>query len=230
MLLGGKQSGINQVAIVTRNQKFNRLLGSILADWKFFAVDDPSEAKVVFAERGIDLPNIDGQIIWLTPLPLSEGRFLLTPISLTRLYDLLEVHFFSTPRRHIRVAIEAKAGLKLGAAWQDCKLVSLSDRGCRIVCENEVTRGVHAQFNMKLSGRQIHVPVEILYCIPAGDSPGRSKPQAGLLFKPADESLIDMLRCYIERISVEAACAREEITLRDPSLSWFDIPSDTWQE
>ncbi len=230
MLLGGKQSDVKQVAIVTRNQKFNRLLGSLLADWKFFTVDDPSAAKVVFAERGIDLPEIDSQIIWLTPMPLSEGSFLLTPISLTRLYLLLEMHYFPTPRRHIRVAIEAKTGLKTGASWQDCKLVSLSDRGGRMVCENELPRGTQVQLDVMLSGRQILMPAEVLYCIPAGDAPGRSRPQVGLLFKPEDKKVINMLRRYVERRSVEAACAREDIALNDPCLSWIDVPQDSWQE
>ena len=40
MLLGEKQSEIKQVAVVTRDQQFNRLLSSVLAEWKFIAVED----------------------------------------------------------------------------------------------------------------------------------------------------------------------------------------------
>ncbi|NIP49097.1 MAG: hypothetical protein GWO30_03495, partial [Gammaproteobacteria bacterium] len=119
---------------------------------------------------------------------------------------------------------------KLGTTWQDCKLISLSDRGGRIVCESEISRGTQAQLDLKLSGRQLQVPVEVLYCIPAGDAPGRSKPQAGLLFKPANEKLINTLRRYIEKRSVEAACAKEDIALNDPCVSWIDVPLDPWQE
>ncbi len=118
----------------------------------------------------------------------------------------------------------------MGASWQDSKLVSLSDRGARMVCENELPRGTQVQIDLKLSGRQFQVPAEVLYCIPAGDAPGRSRPQVGLLFKPADGKLINMLRRYIEKRSVEAACAREDIALNDPCLSWIDVPQDPWQE
>lgn len=231
MLLGGKKTEVKQVAIVTRNRDFNRLLGSILAEWKFFTVDDASAATVVFAERGNPLPNVTGQVVWLTPMPLSdEDNFLLTPISLSELYHLLEKHYFPTPRRHIRVAIETKAGARLGADWQDCKLISLSDRGGRIVCDRELPRGARIEVDLKLSGRHFQMPAEVLHYIPAGDAPGRSKPQVGLLFKPDDERVINMLRRYIEKRSVEAACAREDISLHDPCLSWIDVPGDPWGE
>ncbi len=54
MLLGGKQSEIRAVAVVTRNQQFRRLFSSILADWKYTVVEDLTTAKVVFAERGLE--------------------------------------------------------------------------------------------------------------------------------------------------------------------------------
>ena len=78
MLLGGGKANIKQVAVITRNLKFNKLLSSILADWRFFAVEDLSAAKVIFAERGIKLPVHNAQVIWLTPMPLSEENFLET--------------------------------------------------------------------------------------------------------------------------------------------------------
>jgi hypothetical protein len=230
MLLGGKQSEIKQVAIVTRNQKFNRLLGSILADWKFFVVDDLQAAKVAFVERGVAISGFSGELVILSPMPLQEESFLLTPISLTRLYHLLEVYFFPTPRRHIRVASETNTGINVGDGWQDCKLLSFSDRGGRLVCQQEIPRGTQIQVETKLGDHLFQVPAEVLYCVPAGDAPGRSKPQVGVLFKPADENIINMLRRYIEKISVESACAREDISLNDPCLSWIDVPDNPWDE
>lgn len=228
MLLGGKQSNIKQVAVVTRNQKFNRLLSSLLAEWKFFAVEDLNAATVVFAERGIDLPELEGQVVWLTPMPLSEGHFLVTPISLTSLYHLLEGRFFPTPRRHVRMNIECRAELKVDGQWQKCKLVSLSDRGGRLVCEKEIPRGTNVDIEMRLAGRSLQIAAETLYCIPAGDSPGRSQPQIGTLFKPSNGKVTDMLKGYIEKVTVEAACVREDIPLNDACLSWIDVPDDPW--
>ena len=120
--------------------------------------------------------------------------------------------------------------MKTGATWQDCKLISLSDRGGRMVSEQEIPRGTMVQLELMLAGRQLDIPAEVLYCIPAGDSPGRSKPQVGLLFKPADEKVTDMLRRFIEKFSIEMACAREEISLHDPCLSWIDVPGNPWNE
>lgn len=228
MLLGGKQAGIKQVAILTRNQAFNRLLASILAEWKFFAVDEPQAASVVFAERGLDVPEGNNNIVWLTPMPLGEGVYLTTPISLTHLYHLLEMEFFPSPRRHVRIVAEVAAEIQFDGEWQKCQLVSLSDRGGRLVCDREIPKGSRVQLEVRLGGKFLQLPTEILYCIPAGDSPGRSKPQVGVLFRPVDEKIIDRIRGYIEKVSVESACARENIAFNDPCLSWLDVPSDPW--
>ncbi len=230
MLLGGKQSDIKQVAVVTRNQQFNRLLGSILAEWKFFATEDLAEAKVVFAEHGIDLPDLTGEVVWLTPRPLPEGRFLTIPISLTQLYKLLETEYFPTPRRHIRLAIDVPVDVCLDNAWQECQLISLSDRGGRILCRNEIQRGTMLHLETKIAGEFLQMPAEVLYCIPAGDTPYRSLPQVGVLFRPTDGRLINMLRRFIEKFCVESASAREGISPNDPCLSWVDFVDDPWAE
>lgn len=230
MLLGGKQSDIKQVAVVARNRQFNRLLGSILAEWKFFAVEDLAEAKVVFAEYGIDLPGLTGEVVWLTPRPLSEGRFLTIPISLTALYNLLETEYFPTPRRHIRLTIDVQVDVCLDDVWQKCQLVSISDRGGRILCQNEIQRGARLQLETKIVGELLQMPAEILYCIPAGDTPCRSLPQVGVLFRPADVRLINMLRRFIEKSCVESARAREGLSLNEQCLSWIDYIDDPWVE
>jgi len=230
MLLGEKKSEIKQVAVMTHDQQVNLLLSSILAEWKFIAVEDPTAAKVVFAERGIDLPDIPGEVVWLTPLPLSEERFLTTPIILTQLYSLLETEYFPTPRRHIRVDIEVRVDVYLDSSWQECQLISISDRGGRIVCQSEIQRGTMLQLETNIAGKFLQMPAEVLYCIPAGDVPRYSCPQIGVLFKPTDDWLVNMLRRQIEKICVEAACAREGISLNDPCLNWVDFFDDPWNE
>jgi len=224
LLLGGKQSAIKQVAVVTRNQQFNRLLTRILADWKFVAVEDTSAATVAFVERGLDLPDSAAQVVWLTPMPLYEGDFLTIPISLTELYLLLEVRFFPTPRRHIRVNMETSVDLKVGNEWLEGQLASISDRGGRLNCGREIPRGTELTLEVRLNGETLRIPSEVLYCVPAGDLPGRLQPQIGILFKPADGAMFELLKRYIERTCIEYACAREEIALHDPCLSWLDLP------
>ena len=70
-------------------------------------------------------------------MPLIDESFLTVPISLTRLYHLLEVHFFPTPRRHIRVTKEIAVDLHYDGQWQEGRLISLSDRGGRFFCDEE---------------------------------------------------------------------------------------------
>jgi hypothetical protein len=225
LLLGGKQSEIKQVAVVTRNPQFNKLLASILADWKVFTVEDLSAAKVVFVERGLELPDHDAQVVWLTPMPLGEDGFLIVPISLTELYLLLEGHLFPTPRRSIRVAMEISVDLKIENEWLEGLLVSLSDRGGRLTCTNEIPRGKQLVLEVKLDGEILRLPSEVLYCIPAGDSPNRLQPQIGVLFRPSRDGEFDFLRRFIEKTCIESACAREEIPLNDPCVTWLDLPA-----
>jgi hypothetical protein len=228
MLLGGEQSNIKQVAVVTRNLKFNRLLNRILANWRFFVVEDLSAAKVIFAERGVKLSEHEAQVVWLTPMPLSEGEFLEIPISLTRLYHLLEAHLFPTPRRHIRVVMEADVDLKIENDWFDGCLVSLSGRGGRITCAHEIPRGKVLDIAFKLAGKVFRTPAEVLYCIPAGDSQKWFKPQIGVLFKFSNEHDLDMLRRFIEKACIESACVTEGIPFNDPCVSWLNVPVDPW--
>jgi len=229
MLLGGGKENIKQVAVITRNLKFNKLLSSILADWRFFAVEDLSAAKVIFAERGIELPEHNAQVIWLTPMPLFEENSLETPLCLTTLYHLLEAQLFPTPRRHIRIAMEIDIDLQVEDKWYDGSLVSLSDRGGRISCPREMPRSKSLDVAVKLAGRVLRIPAKVLYYIPAGDFPGRSLPHIGVLFKSHDGHEFEMLRRFIEKTCIERACAREDIQRTDPCLSWLDVPEDPWK-
>jgi hypothetical protein len=224
LILGGKQSEIKQVAVITRSQQFSKLLTSILADWKFFAVEDLSAATVAFVERGVELPDHNVQVVWLTPMPLEKGAFLTTPISLSELYLLLEAHFFPTPRRNIRVATEISVELKIESEWLEGQLVSLSDRGGRLTCTREIPRGTELILEAKLAGEILRIPSEVLYCIPAGDSPSRLQPQIGVLFKPTNIEMFERLKHFIEKTCIECACAREGISLDDPCLSWLAMP------
>lgn len=230
MLLGGKQAEIKQVAVTTRNRQFKQLLSSILGEWKFFAVEDLAEASVVFAEYGTDLPELAAEVVWLAPQPLSAGRYLTIPISLSQLYTLLETEYFPTPRRHIRIAIEDRVKVCLDGDWQDCRMVSLAERGGRFVCQDELQRGTVLQLEMQVAGKLLQLPAEVLYSIPAGDSSCRSLPHVGVLFRPTDDRLITMLRRFIEKTCVESACAREGIALDDPCLRRVDFIDDPWRE
>jgi len=230
MLLGTSAAEGKQVAVLSRNQRFIRIFCSILNDWKFSPVADLTTAKIIFAERGLALPSHAGEVVWLSPMPIAEGASLATPISLTELYRLLEKNFFSGPRRNIRIAIDLAAEIRIDETWLAGRLVSLSDRGARIECTTEFPRGKQLHLEAELAGRDISIPAEVLYCLPAGDSPGHELPQVGVLFKPDDEQFIHLLRHYVEKTCIESACVREGIAFNDPSISWFDINLGFWNK
>lgn len=230
MLLGGKQANIRQVAVLTRSEKFNQLMNRILADWRYFPVEELSAAEVILAERGLSLPSHQGVVVWLSTMPLAEERFLTVPISLTSLYHLLEEHFYPVPRRHIRVAMDTTVDLQVEGSWQEGRLVSLSDRGGRLSCPSEISRGRQLLLEMKLYRKTIRISAEVLYCIPSGDAPGRQEPQVGVIFKPSDVDEIDRLRCFVEKTCIDSACTKEDLSTSDPCLGWLDVPQDPWGE
>jgi hypothetical protein len=157
-------------------------------------------------------------------MPLEGADFLTIPISLSELYLLLEAHFFPTPRRNIRLTMEASVDLKIGTKWLEGRLVSLSDRGGRLTCAKEIPRGTELTLEVKLNSELLRIPSEVIYCIPAGDSPGRLYPQVGILFKPGNGETFELLKRFIETSCIEYACAREGVSLNDPCLSWFATP------
>lgn len=228
MLLGDREPDVKQVAVVTRNQKFARLLCRILADWKFFAVDDLSAAKVVFAERGVDFHAHASSLVWLTPMPLAAGSFLMTPISLTELYQLLQGQYSQSDRRNIRISLALEVALQIDGVWLTGRMTSLSDRGGRIECVAEIPKGRRVYLEMNPAGRMLKLDAEVLYYIPGGDSLGHPQHQIGVLFKPASDREFKLIRHFVERTCIEQACATEAIALNDPCVSWFDVPTDPW--
>jgi hypothetical protein len=227
-LLGERGADIKQVGVLTRNPTFRKLLSSIMADWRFFTVDDPAAATVVFAEHGMQLPPRVGDVVWLTSMPPADGSFLVPPISLSRLYHLLETRFFANPRRYIRLAMDAAIDLKVAGAWSKGHLRTLSGRGGRIACDQEIARGRRIELQVTLAGRELTLAAQVLYSLPAGDAQHDSRPQVGVLFNPCDEQQIEMLLRFIEKSCIERACSREGIALHDPCLSWLDVPVDPW--
>ncbi len=230
MLLGGSSSNTRAIAIVVRNPLVKRLLSSILADWKFETVDDLMAARIVLVERGLALPEHEASVLWLSPMPLADVNFLMVPISLTRLYCQMEAHFFSNLRQHLRVAMDISADLQYDGRWHEARMISLSPRGCRFLCDVELPRKTPVTIEMKLAGKVIRTAAEVLYCVSASDSPGRQQPKVGVVFKPAEEQVFESLSRFVEKSTVEIACARAGIAFNDPCVNWIDFADDPWAE
>lgn len=217
-----------RVAVMTRNATFNRLMQAILEEWHFATAGDLASPDVLLLERGLDVPVDAREVIWLTPLPLGEEPHIEVPLQLTDLYHRLERRFFPQPRHHIRLALSQVIDLNVRGVWLVGTLLSLSDRGARVTCPALLPKQEPLVLDFKLDGYPLRLTAEVLYDIPAGDSPGRELPQAGLLFKAPKPALRQALRHYIERNFVERACAKTGIAANDPSLSWLTLVRNPW--
>lgn len=231
MLLGESYGGGKRVAVISRSPQFKRLLASLLVGWKYSVAGGEQASRLIFIERGLPLPATAERVVWLTPLPLplADEESLLTPVSLTKLYLLLEDYFFPTPRRHIRIPLDLEVDLQFDGQWLSGRLVSLSDRGGRMTCPVALPTGASLFIEVRLGGRMERLPAEVIYCIPAGDTAGREQTQIGVVFKPEDVRFYGMLQRFIEKACLESACTRAGIAFNDPSVSWFDVVANPWE-
>lgn len=230
MLLEQRVGSGGRVSVVTRNPKFNRLLQTILEEWHFIGDADAAGVEILLLERGLPVPTGAQQVIWLTPMPLDADAYLEVPLSLTDLYHRLEQRFFVQPRHHIRLPLDLPLDLNLRGVWLVGRLLSISDRGARISSAAHLPRGEKLRLDFCLDRYPLRLAAEVLYEIPAGDSPGREQPQVGLLFKSPQPALRTALRQFIERSFVNQACAKIGVAASDPSLSWFNLVRNPWQD
>ena len=231
MLLEQDRPGAGgQVAVLTRNQTFGRILEAVLKDWHLGADAAPGCCDVVLVERGLAAPAGARQVVWLSPLPLGAEPHLEVPISLTELYHYLEQLFFPRPRRHIRLPLDQPVDVNVRGVWLVGRLLSVSDRGARVTCPALLPKGESLQLDFKLDGYPLRLTAEVLYEIPAGEGSGREHPQAGLLFQPLKPALRLSLRRYIEKSFVARACAQTGIAENHSSLSWFELEANPWAE
>jgi hypothetical protein len=230
MLLEQRSGGGGRVSVLTRNPKFNRLLQTILAEWHFITEADAASVEILLLERGLPVPAGAQRVIWLTPMPLDAEPCLEVPLSLTELYHYLELQFFPQPRHHIRLPLDQPIDVNVRGVWLVGRLLSLSDRGARIISPALLPKRERLLLDIRLEGYPLRLTGEVLYDIPAGDVSGRELPQAGLLFKPPKPALRKALRHFIERRFVDLACQKTGIAASDPSLSWFRLVKNPWEE
>lgn len=222
-----RQSG-KRIAILTRSPLLTELLTAILVDWGFLVVEQESEPDILFIEYGLPSPRVEGRIIWLTPLPGAGDCSLVVPLSLTRLYHLVEDEFFPAPRRHIRISTDLDVDLQLHGTWHSARIVSFSDRGGRLVFDRELPNQQKLTLDFKLGRRNLRLSAVVLYSLPPGETPGRQQPQLGILFKPIDEAICRGLRSYVERCCLEKAFKKIGLDPGHPVGSWFDLDPDSW--
>ena len=219
-----------QVAVMTHNPVATRLFGGILHDWGIEMVADSSSAQMVFVERGLDAPASRGRLVWLSSMPVRDGEYLDIPLSLTRLYHMLEETLFSSPRRHIRVPLQAAVELHTERGLLNADLTSMSDRGCRLDCDRELAKGQRLVLETILDRQHLSLNGEVIYSIPAGDLSKTRKPQVGVLFSQIDQALCNALRMFIEKTCVARACSNLGIATNNPAITWIDLVRNPWAD
>jgi hypothetical protein len=226
LILDDATSRLKVVAVMTRNPQLTRLLEQVFADWKILTVANPSAAKIIVAEHGVPLPETNGRILWLSSMPLTEGEYLTTPLQLTELYNRLHSDELPGQRRYLRLHSVFKVAVQFRQTRLVCELVSLSERGGRLLCPEAFPLGARLHLNLLIDGRSLELPAEVIYQIPASDAGEQRLPQTGVLFKPENDQIGGTLRRYIEKQLVDAACAAAGLSKNDLCLSWIEVASD----
>lgn len=222
--------GPGRVAVQTLTPTVQSLLQTILKEWHLCTEPGPADQTVALVEHGLPAPAGVRHTLWLAPRPFDTASRLALPLSLTALYQALQSWFFPSPRRYLRLALDQPAQLELRGVRMAGRLLSLSERGGRIACPAPLPNGEMLQLAVHLGGYPLHVAAQVIYTIPAGDLPGSSPAQAGLLFRPLSPELGQAIHRYVERSLVEQACRQVELASDDPVLDWFDTVAAPWAE
>ena len=229
MLLDQQQpGGSGQVAVVTRNPVFTRLLSTILESWKLKVVDDRSSAELILIEWGLAAPASDGQLVWLTPLPIKAPHFEI-PLKLTLLYRLLEERFFPSSRRFMRIPVDLPVDLLVAGQRFPSQLISLSARGARVNCPVQLANKQALAVEVVLGGHRLELPGDVLYSLPSSDASRTEWPQLGVLFKLGDVELSEALERFVELVCVEQCCAKLGLPMKSHCVSWLDVSLNPWR-
>jgi len=170
------------VHIRTCNPHLDRLLATIIREWHYQTTDAPGERTLVIVEEGCATLEEYSAALWLSRSTYAARGRLQIPIAIQELYGILERRFHNPPRRHLRLTLDLPCRMQLQGEWGDVNILSLSDRGCRIGFDRELTRDQPLRLSFSVAGQLLDLAGSVIYAMPRYSGDRQANFDIGVIF------------------------------------------------
>lgn len=206
------QTEEKRVWLRVRQPALQAFLAELLNQWQYQPCDEYVADGLLLAEEGALEPPANQQTIWLSSSAYATGGRLRFPLEIFELYALLERRYHTPPRRHLRLNVELPCRLMIEAFADTAVMASLSDRGCRVLCQRELVRDQRLSLEFSLGERPITLAAKVIYCVPRYRGSELLNYDLGLLFDRIDregqQKLLDyIVASYFIRVGQQLAPA-----------------------
>lgn len=186
-----------RVWLCVRQPAFQVFLAELLSQWQYQPCDEYVADGLLLAEEGVLEPPANQQTIWLSSSAYASSSCLQLPLQIFELYALLERRYHTPSRRHLRLNVELPCRLTIDNSAADAGMVSLSDRGCRVICQRELVREQRLSLEFTLGERPITLATKVIYSVPRYHGSELLNYDLGLLFDRIDRAGQQGLLDYI---------------------------------
>jgi len=162
------------------------MLPSLLRQWHF-ELADSSPASGLRLES--PTPH---QLTVHAPTGLTTH--LSFPLRVEELWRIVEAPFYPFPRAHIRLEVDSPVLIHLRGRAEETTLSSLSDRGMRFYCSQELVREELLEAEVRLGREVLSLKGTIIYAQSRAD-----RWEAGAVFQPISKAERDRIRDFIVR-------------------------------
>ncbi len=207
------------VVVRTGSAAFAQVLERLLLVWGFTIGQPDDRLALLLLEAGCGEPSAGQETVWLGK---SESGQLVLPLTIESLWQVLEQHFHSPPRMHMRKAVDLSARVSLRGEWHATRLSSLSDMGARFSHDRELVKQEPVIIELSLCGTLLQYSGQVIFSMAEGPA---DVPifQAGVVFNKQDNTLRDDLRCYLIRQYLETVRVGMEPQAFQAGLVFFDL-------
>ncbi len=208
-----------RVAVRTGSEAFTQILERLLLTWGFVIGNQDDQSALLLLEDECGEPVAGQKTVWLSK---SEQGQLGLPVTIESLWQVLEQHFHSPPRMHMRKTVDLPARVSLRGAWHETRLSSLSDMGARFSHDRELVKQEPVIIELSLFGALLQYRGQVIFSMAEGPA---DVPifQAGVVFHKQDSTLRDDLCSYLIRQYLETVRAGMELQVFQAGLVFFDL-------
>ena len=210
------------IAVQTDSEAFTQILERLLKRWSFALGRTDDQSALLLFKDGSGTPSVDQESICLSFSHGTEDGRLGLPVKVEDLWRVLEQHFHSPPRMHMRKKVDLPARVLFRGEWRETRLSSLSKLGTRFSSDCELVKQEQVIIELQLSGvlRQYHG--QVIFSMAEGS--GAVSPfQSGVVFHRQGDALRDDLHCYLITQYLSEVRDGMELQMFQEGLAFFDL-------